>query len=71
MDENEIRSIANCPNCGAPVTSEICAYCGSRVLPKADADVLTVQLFADGICVEELTRIVDREGRRRQAWRGI
>ena len=71
MNENKPRPVFNCPNCGAPVTNEICSYCGSRVLPKADADVLTVQLFADGICVEELTRIVDREGRRRQAGRGI
>lgn len=71
MNENKPCPVFNCPNCGAPVTSEICAYCGSRVLPKADADVLTVQLLADGICVEELTRIVDREDRRRQAGRGI
>ena len=59
----------NCPNCGAPITGEICEYCGSRVLTKADADVLTVKLYADNICVEELTRIVDREDRRRRAAR--
>ena len=61
----------NCPNCGAPITSKICAYCGSRVLPKAEADVLTVKLYADNICVEELTRIVDREDRLRRAGRGL
>lgn len=61
----------NCPNCGAPITGEICEYCGSRVLPRAEADVLTVKLYADNICVEELTRIVDREDRRRRAGRGL
>ena len=59
----------NCPNCGAPITGEICAYCGSRVLPRAEPDVLTVKLYADNICVEELPRIVDREDRRRRAGR--
>ena len=43
--------------------------CGSLVLPRAEADVLTVKLYADNICVEELTRIVDREDRLRRAWR--
>lgn len=60
----------NCPNCGAPITGEICEYCGSRVLPKADADVLTVKLYADNVCVEELLRIDDRADRRCRAWRG-
>lgn len=63
--------LMNCPNCGAPITGEICDYCGSRVLPRAEADVLTVKLYADNVCVEELTRIVDREERRRRAWRGL
>lgn len=61
----------NCPNCGAPITGEICEYCGSRVLPRADADVLTVKLYADNVCVEELTLIDDRANRRCRAWRGL
>lgn len=71
MSENKPRPVLNCPNCGAPVTDEICAYCGSRVMPRTKADVLTVKLFADNVCVEELIQIVDREERRRRAGRGL
>ena len=32
--ENEL----NCPNCGAPITSKICPYCGTTFINYIDKD---------------------------------
>lgn len=37
MDQNE-RTI-NCPNCGAPISDNICPYCGSVIYDFADIEV--------------------------------
>ena len=37
---NEYQQQKNCPSCGAPIVSEICAYCGSATgLQTASADM--------------------------------
>ena len=28
----------NCPNCGAPITSKVCAYCGTTFVNYVDKD---------------------------------
>lgn len=34
-----MRELLNCPNCGAPITAEKCAYCGSVFLDFAAIQV--------------------------------
>lgn len=34
-----MRDLLNCPNCGAPITAEKCAYCGSVFLDFAAIQV--------------------------------
>lgn len=34
-----MREILNCPNCAAPITSDICPYCGSVFLDWASFDM--------------------------------
>ena len=34
-----IPSITNCPNCGAPIDSDKCPYCGTRLINIADLEI--------------------------------
>ena len=34
----EIENRLNCPNCGAPITSKTCPYCGTTVINYTDTD---------------------------------
>lgn len=34
-----IPPITNCPNCGAPIDSDKCPYCGTRLINIADLEI--------------------------------
>ena len=34
----QIENRLNCPNCGAPITSETCPYCGTTLINYIDED---------------------------------
>lgn len=34
-----VPSITNCPNCGAPIDSDKCPYCGTRLINIADLEI--------------------------------
>lgn len=36
----------NCPNCGAPIISSVCEYCGTRHVSKSEIDILNAKTKA-------------------------
>ena len=38
MVKTEMKNRLNCPNCGAPITSKTCPYCGTTFINYIDED---------------------------------
>lgn len=50
VDYNKEYNKQNCPNCGAPISGNICSYCGTRfkvenyvVIPISDPQACTIE----------------------------
>lgn len=59
MDSKEEKKICNCPNCGAPISSYICEYCGTEFEKpkKVLTDEEKRESFADFVREQKLRQI--------------
>lgn len=75
VDSKEEKKICNCPNCGAPITSYICEYCGTELeKPKKKlSDEELRESFAEFVRKQKLVDELKRQQRQAelqasQAW---